>query len=836
MTAKAKSYRRYQANERALLLLPLAITPSLGLHVISRLVYGNEILSPELAIAVTSTVFHTCLIAIVPLRREGDGLRVVVLSALALTLLAFAGPLVQNLFLSPELGAGNLSLIWLGLSWALGAVLVALLQTLSRGLPELGEFGGTWMPKASHAFTSVSLLAAAFWLLGGLDTILTGDIPASKGIGNAALLAILPVVAAGITRRSLGLLKRYQLRRMHLLVFATFGCSVLIVLASTRLFDLDFLGRGSSSILLTTTIVLALVLIAHPMTDFAASTMLTISAVPLSIFTLSAELPARGLVMVLLLAVLGAMFFQPKERQSLSERGILVPNSAVLGALQDRLGAYILHVNFDQRMVQFPFGGGAQFGAEGDLSLTEFFRLAPMKGVLDLMQKLQRGETPSGLKLQFRLRKRGPQDARQEWTAQPFTVHVIENQYPSAWIALARESHEAEHLAEQGDRLTSLLSMSLKREDHILIALAQDLRAPIAALSGLIDSFPPETRLIEARPAINRCLQMIGLSLDGLQFGPDLSQGSVTSGNLSLRELARRLEDQFQDRMAGAGQILRISLPHHADLALRADHGSVQVSLARLFENIVQHSGATEISLSAFVTLGEGDAVEVAWHLSDNGAGMTADQRTAVFDPLAPVSRKPGGRIGLGVYAARQSMRSLGGDLVLQASAQGSHLVLRYPAIALAEQQDLGREDARLHLLRASALLIAEDPAAADLPLTSLLRLFGDAQTVPDLTAAREFLSAQVPDIIFLRLPDDVTQWSPMILDLTAVAPKVPIVLLRREGQNHEGSHLANFPDVRVVEVPIDLASLRRLALEFIDISDGATAAAFSPEQAAAAV
>lgn len=695
MQIKANRHPRSHTRDRAFLLLLLAITPSFAVHMFLRLVYEDRFSATELTIAVVSTVFHACLIAIVPLRREGDGLRVLVTSTLALTLIASAAPLYENTLHLPHTAQEqNLELTWLGLGWSVGAVLVAMLRTLSRGQAELGEFNGAWLPKATHVLISVTTFSVVFWLLAGLDSIMAGATPGLKDLSNALFLAFLPVASASATRRILAQTKRYAPGRMNGTLIAAYLASLISLFAIAQTPDIHLLENGSSSILLIITVILAMVLIGRPLADLAAVVMLNSSTALLVPFSITAELPSQVVALMLFLAVFAALLLPVKERQGLAEKGILPPSSRVMGALQDRLGTFTLNVNFDQNIVQFPFGGGTQFGTDGDLSLTEFFRLAPMKGVLDLMQKLQRGETPTGLKLQFRLRKRGPVECRQEWIAQPFTVHVIENNYPNVWIALARESNETEDLSEQRLRLTALLEAALKREDRFMMALKHDLRAPIFTLSNLIDTLDRPELKTETLPAMHYCIETLRSSLNDLEFMPEPCTGSIGSSSLTLREFARRIEQQFQECFGKGNQELRISLPDHADTMLRSDHGWVQVSLIRLLDNAFRHSGATEISLSIFVTADEGDRMMVSLHLSDNGNGLTSEQRLAAFDPLAAVSRKAGSRIGLGIYAVRQAMRAMGGDIVLQATPKGGHFVMSYPATIIANSFELPQNGA----------------------------------------------------------------------------------------------------------------------------------------------
>ncbi|WP_428333842.1 sensor histidine kinase [Novosphingobium sp.] len=77
-----------------------------------------------------------------------------------------------------------------------------------------------------------------------------------------------------------------------------------------------------------------------------------------------------------------------------------------------------------------------------------------------------------------------------------------------------------------------------------------------------------------------------------------------------------------------------------------------------------------------------GDA-QTAWvAVSDQGAGLSADQAAHVFDKFERLGRTGDGGSGLGLYISRRLARAMGGDLVVAQDGPGARFVLTLPGRA----------------------------------------------------------------------------------------------------------------------------------------------------------
>ena len=80
------------------------------------------------------------------------------------------------------------------------------------------------------------------------------------------------------------------------------------------------------------------------------------------------------------------------------------------------------------------------------------------------------------------------------------------------------------------------------------------------------------------------------------------------------------------------------------------------------------------------VSIETGGDAHTAWiAVSDQGAGLDADQASHVFDKFERLGRTGDGGSGLGLYISRRLARAMGGDLVVAQEVAGARFVLSLP-------------------------------------------------------------------------------------------------------------------------------------------------------------
>ena len=192
-------------------------------------------------------------------------------------------------------------------------------------------------------------------------------------------------------------------------------------------------------------------------------------------------------------------------------------------------------------------------------------------------------------------------------------------------------------LAETGERLG-------ERGDH---AEAAANFAKINALTGRIGAITDELRRFSRR---------------GQREPREVPLRQVIDGALLL----------LRDRVAQLGIDL-VQPPEAAlDLIVRGEHVALEQVLVNLLQNAFDATGQAG---SVSIDIAESGKFRQL-SVTDNGPGLTADQRASLFQPF--VTTKPEG-LGLGLVISQDIMRGLGGDLIEEPVANGTRFTMVIP-------------------------------------------------------------------------------------------------------------------------------------------------------------
>lgn len=179
---------------------------------------------------------------------------------------------------------------------------------------------------------------------------------------------------------------------------------------------------------------------------------------------------------------------------------------------------------------------------------------------------------------------------------------------------------------------------------------------------GLGNQLTGTLRLAQAgQTTKEEVVQHIQASIDQMKLTVDALQ--ATDGDIA--SLLGSLRYRLSPRLQACGIDLHwdvAHLPEVADFGVRQAH-QLQMALLEIFNNLMQHSGANQAMLNAEL-LQPTRREMIAITVSDNGVG---------FDSAAD------SRAGKGLYSIRHRIESLGGQLTLQSSPQGTRVNLLIP-------------------------------------------------------------------------------------------------------------------------------------------------------------
>lgn len=243
-----------------------------------------------------------------------------------------------------------------------------------------------------------------------------------------------------------------------------------------------------------------------------------------------------------------------------------------------------------------------------------------------------------------------------------------------------REAREERLLNERTVRLRDQLQQAnrLATLGQITAGVGHEIRQPVAAIRILAET---GERLVErgahdeARANFSRIAALtdrIGTITDELRRFS--RRGNRAPRNVPLRQVIDGALLLLRDRLAQLGTDLVLPSEPALDLIVRGEHVALEQVLVNLLQNALDATGQ-----GGRVTIGVTEAGQfIRLSVTDNGPGLTAEQRASLFQPFA--TTKPEG-LGLGLVISQDIMRGLGGDLLADEATGGARFTMVIPCI-----------------------------------------------------------------------------------------------------------------------------------------------------------
>jgi signal transduction histidine kinase len=240
---------------------------------------------------------------------------------------------------------------------------------------------------------------------------------------------------------------------------------------------------------------------------------------------------------------------------------------------------------------------------------------------------------------------------------------------------------EVRVLAEAFDHMLDRVQDAFDRQTAFVADASHELRTPLTVIRGQL-----EVLALADRPGaaeVRRVEKLVGLEVDRMsrlvedmlllaQAGEDgFLRPSVVELRPFLVDLVRGLADAAPRRLE-----LDDAIP---ELLVEADEDRLAQALRNLLANAIAHTAENGLIVLS-VQAGEG---RVRFVVDDDGPGIPADQRAAVFDRfhrLDGVRSRHAGGAGLGLAIVQAIATAHGGRVRADASpAGGARLVLEIP-------------------------------------------------------------------------------------------------------------------------------------------------------------
>jgi signal transduction histidine kinase len=230
----------------------------------------------------------------------------------------------------------------------------------------------------------------------------------------------------------------------------------------------------------------------------------------------------------------------------------------------------------------------------------------------------------------------------------------------SSRVPSTRSNDEIGHLARTLNHMLDRIENSVHQLHTITDSLAHDLRSPLTAIRGKLETaLSNDVRLDQAEPIVSaideldRLNEFLNTSLDVAEARADALR--LTQVEIDLDELLRSMIDLYEPCMSDKG--LSVQIRSAGPVAVRADSALLHRVIANLLDNELKHLPA---SCTVWLSL-HAESGMVTLTIEDNGPGFDVDVHRHLFEQRVKGRESRG--YGLGLAFVEAVVRVHGGDV-----------------------------------------------------------------------------------------------------------------------------------------------------------------------------
>ena len=252
-----------------------------------------------------------------------------------------------------------------------------------------------------------------------------------------------------------------------------------------------------------------------------------------------------------------------------------------------------------------------------------------------------------------------------------------------------RGDDEIGQLATAFDRMRiQLAQLDTARKEFVANA-SHELRTPLFSLGGFLELLADEDLDDETRQRFLDTMQgqvarLTKLSADLLDLSRvDAGQLRVAREPVDLRDLAQSVVDELEPMRAASGHLLE-TLADGDVWAVGDEERVLQIGRALVVNALVHTPSGSHVLVRV---RRRGDWAELS--VEDDGPGIPADQREAVFERFYRMEGSVASGSGLGLAIAKELARLMGGSVRVESRPGRTAFVLELPVEETPETHDV---------------------------------------------------------------------------------------------------------------------------------------------------
>ncbi|MGW1186968.1 ATP-binding protein [Streptomyces sp. NPDC002559] len=234
---------------------------------------------------------------------------------------------------------------------------------------------------------------------------------------------------------------------------------------------------------------------------------------------------------------------------------------------------------------------------------------------------------------------------------------------------------EIARLARTTNETLKALEASVDRQRRFVADASHELRSPIASLRTQLEVGAAHPELLDVPGAVADTVRLQALAADllllaRLDAGERPGCTTLDLGALVREEVSQRVGDRIP---------VTVSVPDSGDFEVTGSRGQLARVIGNLLDNAERHARD-----SVTVSVRTAERGDVLVEVTDDGAGVPADERERIFERfvrLDDARTRDDGGAGLGLAIARDVAVRHGGGLTADGAPEGgARFTLRLPA------------------------------------------------------------------------------------------------------------------------------------------------------------